>query len=189
MLNSKVLPNLVFADNQCILAFINNDIKTQIRKVLPEFLTQFQDKVYRGQIDGIIRQIARVDFPEGFQTLLDYFVANLKAFNDLLNANNPPDFLGDIVFNFFKTLTLVFKDQMKDRRHSSKQNFYNFYAKILAEFSNVWTVFNTNFSAMLGNVINLKNSDQLERFMKLIRMLDKIMLAILCCGFDEIHTE
>lgn len=189
--NSKTQSDLNFY-SKCSpsnVAFISNDIKTSIRKVLPEFLTHYQNKVFRSQIDEVIRLIAKHDFPESFQPLYEYFFTNLKAFNELIASNNPPDFLSDAVFNFFRTMNFVIKEQIRRRKHNSKDLFYACYFNLLGGFSSIWTTFTSNFKNLLETVLQSKNDDNLERFLVLVRTFDKIVLNLLACGFDEIHTE
>lgn len=170
-------------------AFIDDDIKNAIKKVLPDFLTRYQMKAFRSQLDDAVRIISKTDYPESFVPLFQYFISNLKDFNTLIAANNPPDFLSDVVFNFFQTLNMVTKEQLRRRTHNTKDMFYNYYAQILAEFSKIWTTFNSSFKTILENVVKSNNENNLERFMRLVRFYDKIVINLLLCGFDELHLE
>jgi len=161
----------------------SEDLKKDIRAILLTFLDKYQEKIFRTQINDILRYISLVDFPLSYPDLLQYFLNNLQGLRETLKDEEM--LLSDVTLNFVMTLKTVLKDRSRRRTGDHTNIFYNVYFKLLEGFHDFWDYLHSNTQRIVG-AVNQGNVVKIERFLKLIRKSDKIYISLLSSGFDEL---
>jgi len=92
--------------------------------------------------------------------------------------------LSDLTLNFIKTLKVIMCEKTRKKIGDSRTNFYTIYLKLMEEFDVFWSFLHVNAQRIITSASS-ENLDSIQRFIKLCRESDKIYIAFLCNGCEE----
>ena len=167
--------------------FIPEEYKIQIRILLVSYLDQFQIKYIRDQIDSCLQMICKIDFPQNFPQLFEYFIKNIDGLKGVLISEE--QLFNPVTKNFIRTLKIIIREQTRRRGGGgNKKIFYDYSYNLLMRFREIWNYLNINFrNAILGATKD--NVDKIIQYIQLARYCDNTMSNILIGGYTEMHTE
>jgi len=163
-----------------IISTYSDQFKSEVRGLLIAYLDKYQDKLFRKQVNDILRVIAATDFPAHYPGLAEYFLNNMGSLKEVIKDDQM--LLSDLTMNFVRTLKVAMGERSR-KRGDSKNIFYTVYLKLMEGFHEFWDYLHTNTQRFIGEYRN--NPNQIEKFFKLTRKADKIYISFLCCGCDE----
>jgi len=164
-----------------VTSIYSEQFKNEVRALLITYLDKYQDKLFRKQVNDILRTVAAIDFPAHYPGLAEYFLNNMGSLKEVIKDDQM--LLSDLTFNFVRTLKVVMGDRSR-KKGDSKSLFYNVYLKLMEGFHEFWDYLHTNTQRFIG-AYDGNNLDQIEKFIKLTRKADKIYISFLCSGCDE----
>lgn len=164
------------------VAVYSDHFKNDIRTKLLTFLDKYQSSLFRKQINDILRIISITDFPNHYLDLVKYFLGNMQELKKVLQDDQL--LLSDLTLNFIKTLKVIMCEKTRKKIGDTRTNFYTIYLKLMEEFNEFWTFLHVNAQRIIS-AANQDNFDTIHRFIKLCRESDKIYIAFLCNGCEE----